>query len=206
MTGWPWSRRWPGRSTSSPPSTPRATRRSKRLPFEEAASGAVGLETLLPAAMRLYHAGHIGLPALFRAISLNPANLLGLPPGRLTAARQPIWCSSTPTALRARPLHPALEVEEHPLRRRADAGQGPARPGSRGTKSLQRRLTCPTSPRPAILHPDRRGAVLSARLDPLRPRHHPRAGARRPARRSAPATSARPMSCAPETRARPPRP
>ena len=28
---------------------------SKRLPFEEAASGAVGLETLLPAALRLYH-------------------------------------------------------------------------------------------------------------------------------------------------------
>jgi dihydroorotase len=29
---------------------------SKRLPFEEAAPGAVGLQTLLPAAMRLYHA------------------------------------------------------------------------------------------------------------------------------------------------------
>ncbi|MFQ5624189.1 MAG: dihydroorotase [Paracoccaceae bacterium] len=55
----------------------------KRLPFEEAASGAVGLETLLPAAMRLVHDGHIGLPALFRALSLNPARLLGLEGGRL---------------------------------------------------------------------------------------------------------------------------
>jgi len=57
---------------------------SKRLPFEEAASGAVGLETLLPAALRLVHAGHLGLPQLFRAMALRPASRLGLPSGRLT--------------------------------------------------------------------------------------------------------------------------
>lgn len=56
---------------------------SKRLPFEEAASGAVALETLLPAAMRLYHAGLIDLPTLWRAMSLNPARRLGLESGRL---------------------------------------------------------------------------------------------------------------------------
>lgn len=56
---------------------------SKRLPFEEAAPGAVALETLLPAAMRLFHAGHIDLPTLFRALSLNPAKRLGLPQGRM---------------------------------------------------------------------------------------------------------------------------
>ncbi|MGB7262443.1 MAG: amidohydrolase family protein, partial [Albidovulum sp.] len=56
---------------------------SKRLPYEEAASGAVALETLLPAAMRLYHAGQLTLPQLFRAMALNPANRLGLPQGRL---------------------------------------------------------------------------------------------------------------------------
>jgi len=56
---------------------------SKRLPFEEAASGAVGLETLLPASMQLVHAGHLTLPELFRALSLNPAKLLGLSAGRL---------------------------------------------------------------------------------------------------------------------------
>ena len=56
---------------------------SKRLPFEEAASGAIGLETLLPASMRLYHAGHLDLPTLWRALSLNPANRLGLSSGRL---------------------------------------------------------------------------------------------------------------------------
>ena len=61
-----------------------ADEESKRLPFEEAASGAVGLETLLPAAMRLFHAGAMDLPTLFRALSLNPARRLGLPQGRLS--------------------------------------------------------------------------------------------------------------------------
>ncbi|MEO0938989.1 MAG: dihydroorotase [Pseudomonadota bacterium] len=56
---------------------------SKRLPFEEAASGAVALETLLPAAMRLFHAGILELPQLWRALSLNPAKRLGLEAGRL---------------------------------------------------------------------------------------------------------------------------
>ncbi len=58
---------------------------SKRLPFEEAASGAVALETLLPAALRLFHAEQLTLPELFRAMALNPANRLGLPSGRLSA-------------------------------------------------------------------------------------------------------------------------
>lgn len=58
---------------------------SKRLPYEEAASGAVGLETLLPAALRLYHAGDLDLPQLFRAMALGPARRLGLEAGRLRA-------------------------------------------------------------------------------------------------------------------------
>ena len=56
---------------------------SKRLPFEEAASGAVALETMLPAAMRLFHADLVDLPTLWRAMSLNPAKRLGLDCGRL---------------------------------------------------------------------------------------------------------------------------
>ncbi len=56
---------------------------SKRLPFEVAAPGAVGLQTLLPAAMRLYHQGGLTLPELWRAMSLNPARRLGLEAGRL---------------------------------------------------------------------------------------------------------------------------
>lgn len=57
---------------------------AKRLPFEVAAPGAVGLETLLPAAMRLYHQGGVTLPQLWRALSLNAADRLGLPGGRLS--------------------------------------------------------------------------------------------------------------------------
>ena len=58
---------------------------SKRLPFAEAAPGAVGLQTLVPAAMRLYQQGGLSLPQLWRAMSLNPARRLGLPGGRLSA-------------------------------------------------------------------------------------------------------------------------
>ncbi|MFV0292237.1 MAG: dihydroorotase [Paracoccus sp. (in: a-proteobacteria)] len=57
---------------------------SKRLPFAEAAPGAVGLQTLLPAALRLYHQGGLSLPQLFRAMSLKPACRLGLDCGRLS--------------------------------------------------------------------------------------------------------------------------
>ena len=56
---------------------------NKRLPFAEAANGAVGLETLLSAALRLVHADRISLPRLLRAITTKPAEILGLPSGRL---------------------------------------------------------------------------------------------------------------------------
>jgi dihydroorotase len=56
----------------------------KRRPFTEAADGAVGLETLLPAALRLHHSGELPLPALLKALTINPAKLLGLPGGRLS--------------------------------------------------------------------------------------------------------------------------
>jgi dihydroorotase len=58
---------------------------TKRLPFAEAANGAVGLETLLSAALRLVHAGQISLPKLLRALSTRPAEILGLSGGRLAA-------------------------------------------------------------------------------------------------------------------------
>ncbi|MEO1610998.1 MAG: dihydroorotase [Pseudomonadota bacterium] len=58
---------------------------SKRQPFEIAAVGAVGLETLLPGALKLFHDGLMSLPALFERLSLAPARLLGLDCGRLAA-------------------------------------------------------------------------------------------------------------------------
>ena len=56
---------------------------TKRHPFAEAADGAIGLETLLAAALRLYHSGEIGLMPLLKAMTAHPARLLGLPSGRL---------------------------------------------------------------------------------------------------------------------------
>ncbi|MGE3144012.1 MAG: dihydroorotase [Pseudorhodoplanes sp.] len=56
---------------------------TKRLPFAEAAPGAVGLETMLTAALRLVHAGRIALMPLLRAMSTRPAEILGLPGGTL---------------------------------------------------------------------------------------------------------------------------
>jgi dihydroorotase len=58
---------------------------TKRLPFAEAAPGAIGLETMLVAALRLVHGGELGLVALLRALSSRPAELLGLPGGTLRA-------------------------------------------------------------------------------------------------------------------------
>jgi dihydroorotase len=55
----------------------------KRLPFEEAAFGAVGLETLLPGALTLHHKGDVAINTLFRAMTQRPADLLKLPQGRL---------------------------------------------------------------------------------------------------------------------------
>ncbi|MGE0700405.1 MAG: dihydroorotase [Hyphomicrobiaceae bacterium] len=55
----------------------------KRRPFAEAADGAVGLETLVPAMLRLHHAGDVGLVPLLKAVTSNPARLLGLEAGRL---------------------------------------------------------------------------------------------------------------------------
>jgi dihydroorotase len=55
----------------------------KRRPFAEAADGAIGLETLLPAALRLYHNGEVELLTLLRALTATPAKLLGLDSGRV---------------------------------------------------------------------------------------------------------------------------
>jgi dihydroorotase len=58
---------------------------TKRLPFAEAAPGAIGLETMLTAGLRLVHNEEVDLMALLRAMSTRPAELLGLPGGTLRA-------------------------------------------------------------------------------------------------------------------------
>ena len=55
----------------------------KRQPFAEASEGAIGLETLLAAALRLVHSGDVPLMIVLRAMTQRPAEILGLPSGRL---------------------------------------------------------------------------------------------------------------------------
>src|SRR3984885_12080584 len=45
---------------------------TKRLPFAEAAPGAIGIETMLATGLRLVHSGDITLPALLNAMSTRP--------------------------------------------------------------------------------------------------------------------------------------
>src|SRR5271154_6534721 len=57
---------------------------TKRLPFAEAEAGAIGLETMLSAGLRLVTGGHVSLPRLIRAMTSRPAEILRLPVGRLS--------------------------------------------------------------------------------------------------------------------------
>lgn len=56
---------------------------AKRLPFEQAASGVIGLETLLPLTLELVHNGHLTLLEALRKVTSAPARLLRLESGRL---------------------------------------------------------------------------------------------------------------------------
>ena len=56
---------------------------SKRLPFAHAAFGVVGVETLLPLVLELYHNGHLPLLEALGRVTAAPARILGLPSGRL---------------------------------------------------------------------------------------------------------------------------
>lgn len=56
---------------------------TKRLPFGDAADGAIGLETMLAAALRLHHSGRVSLMRLIDAMSTRPAEIFGLEAGTL---------------------------------------------------------------------------------------------------------------------------
>ncbi|HWT98728.1 MAG TPA: dihydroorotase [Terriglobales bacterium] len=56
---------------------------SKRVPFAQAVPGVIGLETLLPVSLELYHKGQMPLIDLIRCLTSRPADILGLPQGRL---------------------------------------------------------------------------------------------------------------------------
>jgi len=56
---------------------------TKRLPFAEASTGAIGVETMLSASLRLAASGRLTLPRLLRTMTTRPAEILRLPGGRL---------------------------------------------------------------------------------------------------------------------------
>jgi dihydroorotase len=55
----------------------------KRLPFAQAAAGVIGLETLLPLTLELYHKKALSLNAALACVTYRPADILRLPHGRL---------------------------------------------------------------------------------------------------------------------------
>lgn len=55
----------------------------KRLPFAQASFGVVGLETLLPLTLELYHEGAMSLLDALATVTNKPAGILGLPVGRI---------------------------------------------------------------------------------------------------------------------------
>jgi dihydroorotase len=84
---------------------------TKRLPFAEAAFGAIGLETMLSASLSLYHNENISMSRLVEAMSSKPAEILGLEQGRLEAGAPADFALVDP--------HLSWTVEEDRLRSRA---------------------------------------------------------------------------------------
>lgn len=56
---------------------------SKRVPMADAAFGIVGLETMLPLSLRLYHEGKTSLRHVLGLMTHKPADIIGVPAGRL---------------------------------------------------------------------------------------------------------------------------
>ena len=56
---------------------------SKRLPFSQAATGAIGVETLLPLALELYHNESLKLSKIIQSLTINPSKILNIKKGSL---------------------------------------------------------------------------------------------------------------------------
>ena len=65
---------------------------SKRLTFAQAATGATGLETLLPLSLELFHNKSIKLKQLIATITSNPAKILGISKGSLDKGNDADLC------------------------------------------------------------------------------------------------------------------
>ena len=65
---------------------------SKRLTFSQAATGASGIETLLPLALEQYHNDSIKLFKLIELLTSNPAKILKINKGNLTIGNSADFC------------------------------------------------------------------------------------------------------------------
>jgi dihydroorotase len=64
----------------------------KRLPFAQAATGAVGIETLLPLALEMYHNESLPLTKIIETLTINPANILKIKKGSLKKGSEADIC------------------------------------------------------------------------------------------------------------------
>jgi len=65
---------------------------SKRLTFAQAATGASGIETLLPLALELFHNKSVKLNKLIALLTCNPAKILGIDKGTLSKGKEADIC------------------------------------------------------------------------------------------------------------------
>ena len=65
---------------------------SKRLTFAQAATGASGIETLLPLSLELYHNESVKLETIIRALTSNPAKILKINKGNLSVDNDADFC------------------------------------------------------------------------------------------------------------------
>ena len=65
---------------------------SKRLTFAQAATGASGVETLLPLALELFHNKKIKIKKLIASLTSNPAKILGINKGSLDKGNDADLC------------------------------------------------------------------------------------------------------------------
>ena len=64
----------------------------KRLTFAQAATGASGIETLLSLSLELYHNGSLKLETIIKALTSNPAKILKINKGNLSAGNDADFC------------------------------------------------------------------------------------------------------------------
>ena len=64
----------------------------KRLPFAQAATGAIGIETLLPLALEMYHNESLPLKKIIETLTINPAKILKINKGTLKKGSDADMC------------------------------------------------------------------------------------------------------------------